>query len=73
MPQSPNNYNPFKNPDLAEKRRNTVLYLMNLHGKITDAEMATAQAIPIEDSLLPEDQRVANHTIRNTMHFLISY
>jgi len=60
MPQSPNNYNPFKNPDLAEKRRNTVLHLMNLHGKITDAEMETAQAVPIEDSLLPEDQRVAN-------------
>ncbi len=60
MPQSPNNYNPFKNPDLAEKRRNTVLHLMNLHGKITDVEMRTAQAVPIGDSLLPEEQRVAN-------------
>ena len=60
MPQSPNNYNPFKNPELAQKRRNTVLHLMNLHGKITDAEMRTAQAVPIGDSLLPEEQRVAN-------------
>lgn len=59
MPQSPNNYNPFKNPELAEKRRNIVLHLMNLHGKITDAEMEAAQAVPIEDSLLPEDKRVA--------------
>ncbi|TQR19742.1 PBP1A family penicillin-binding protein [Psychrobacillus vulpis] len=59
MPQSPNNYNPFKNPDLAEKRRNIVLHLMNLHGKITEEEMKAAQAIPIEDTLLPEDQRVA--------------
>ncbi|MEK4485452.1 PBP1A family penicillin-binding protein [Psychrobacillus sp. FSL H8-0484] len=59
MPQSPNNYNPFKNPDLAEKRKDIVLHLMNLHGKITDEEMKAAQAIPVEDSLLPEDQRVA--------------
>ncbi|MFJ8067182.1 PBP1A family penicillin-binding protein [Psychrobacillus sp. NPDC096426] len=59
MPQSPNNYNPFKNPELAEKRRNIVLHLMNLHGKISESEMKTAQAVPIEDSLLPEDQRVA--------------
>ncbi len=58
MPQSPNNYNPFKNPEKAEKRRNIVLHLMNLHGKITDEQMKTAQAVPIEDSLLPEDQRV---------------
>ena len=57
--QRPNAYNPFKNPDLAEKRRNTVLHLMNLHGKITDEEMKDAQAIPIADTLLPEEERVA--------------
>ena len=45
-------YNPFKNPELAEKRRNIVLHLMNLHGKITDEEMKAAQAVPIADSLL---------------------
>ncbi|WP_391209037.1 PBP1A family penicillin-binding protein [Psychrobacillus sp. L4] len=61
MPQSPNNYNPFKNPELAQKRRNIVLHLMNLHGKITDAEMKKAQAVPIENSLLPEDQRIAKN------------
>ncbi|WP_391121830.1 PBP1A family penicillin-binding protein [Psychrobacillus sp. L3] len=59
MPQSPNPYNPFKHPENAEKRRNIVLHLMNLHGKITEAEMKKAQAVPIESSLLPEDQRVA--------------
>ncbi|MFF2752724.1 PBP1A family penicillin-binding protein [Psychrobacillus sp. NPDC058041] len=59
MPQSPNNYNPFKNPELAQKRRNVVLHLMNLHGKISDAEMKKAQAVPVESSLLPEDQRIA--------------
>ena len=60
MSQRPNAFNPFKDPELTEKRRNVVLHLMNLHGKITEEEMKTAQAVPIEDTLLPEDQRVAN-------------
>ena len=37
MPQSPNNYNPFDHPDLAEKRRNIVLTLMEQHGFISKA------------------------------------
>jgi len=60
MSQRPNAFNPFKNPDLTEDRRNVVLHLMNLHGKITEEEMKTAQAVPIAETLLPEDQRVAN-------------
>ncbi|WP_246096948.1 transglycosylase domain-containing protein, partial [Psychrobacillus soli] len=62
--QRPNAYNPFKNPDLAEKRRNTVLHLMNLHDKITDEEMKAAQAVPIEDTLLPEEERVAKQNTK---------
>ncbi|PSL41945.1 penicillin-binding protein 1A [Planomicrobium soli] len=57
MPQSPNGYNPFKNPDRAETRRNVVLSLMEQHGKITTAQKEEAQAIPIEDSLLKEEDR----------------
>ncbi|WP_282155640.1 PBP1A family penicillin-binding protein [Cytobacillus gottheilii] len=57
MPQSPENYNPFKHPDRAEQRRNIVLSLMNQHGFITEEEMKAAQEIPVESSLVPEDQR----------------
>ncbi|MBP3040018.1 PBP1A family penicillin-binding protein [Bacillaceae bacterium Marseille-Q3522] len=57
MPQSPNNYNPFKNPDNAEKRRNIVLSLMNQHGYISKAQMEEAKKVPVTDLLLPEDQR----------------
>ncbi|TWT01146.1 penicillin-binding protein 1A, partial [Planomicrobium sp. CPCC 101079] len=57
MPQSPNGYNPFKNPERAETRRNVVLSLMEQHGKITTAEKEEAQAVPIEDSLLKEEDR----------------
>jgi penicillin-binding protein 1A len=57
IPQSPNNYNPFTNPDKAEKRRNIVLTLMHQHGFISEAEMKEAKAIPVTSSLIPEEER----------------
>lgn len=60
IPQSPNNFNPVKNPELAEKRRNTVLHLMEMHGKITAEEEEAAKAIPVTETLIPEDQRQAS-------------
>ncbi|WP_042475190.1 PBP1A family penicillin-binding protein [Bacillus ndiopicus] len=57
MPQSPNNYNPFKNPELAEKRRNTVLGLMVQHKKITQAQADEAKKLTVADRVLPEDER----------------
>ena len=52
LPQSPNNYNPLKHPESAEKRRNIVLSLMEQHGKITEKEKKDAQAIPIKEGLV---------------------
>lgn len=49
--QAPDAYDPYNNPELAEKRRNTVLYLMNRHGYITDEEYKIAKAITVEDLL----------------------
>lgn len=46
---SPNSLDPLKNPEKAEKRRNTVLYLMQLHGYITEEERKIAEAIKVED------------------------
>jgi len=46
--QRPSGYNPFKAPELAEKRRNTVLALMAKHGYISEQEKEEAQAIPVE-------------------------
>lgn len=60
MPQSPNNYNPFNNPEKAEKRRNVVLSLMQQHGYITEAEMKEAQGIPVTASLVSEAKRDQN-------------
>lgn len=57
MPQSPNNYNPIKNPESAEKRRNIVLGLMVQHGKITKAEADEAKLADVTAGLLPEEER----------------
>jgi len=45
--QSPTYYNPYNYPERAEKRRKTVLYLMQRHGYITEEEKQIAQANPI--------------------------
>lgn len=62
MPQAPNGYNPFKNPERAEKRRNVVLRLMYNNKKITKAEMEKAQKVDIKNGLLPESKRQAAAT-----------
>lgn len=43
LPQVPNTYNIYDHPEAAEKRKDTVLYLMNRHGRITKAQMEKAQ------------------------------
>ncbi|MBF0714229.1 penicillin-binding protein [Gemella sp. GH3] len=57
MPQQPNGYNPYDHPENAKKRRDTVLYLMQYHGKITEAEAAEAQATDIMTGIV---NRTAN-------------
>ncbi|MGE7621521.1 PBP1A family penicillin-binding protein [Viridibacillus sp. NPDC096237] len=57
MSQLPNAYNPFKYPENAEKRRNTVLALMYKHKKITKEQMDKAKSVKVEVGLLPENKR----------------
>ncbi len=57
MVQRPNAYNPLKNPDLAEKRRNIVLGLMLQHGKISKAEMEEAKAVDVTAGLADDATR----------------
>ena len=45
--QSPTYYNPYNYPERAEERRQTVLYLMQRHGYITEEERKIAEAEPI--------------------------
>lgn len=57
LPQSPANYDPFKHPDKAQKRRDIVLSLMNQHGYITKEEMTAAQSVDVTAALVPEKDR----------------
>ena len=57
MFKSPNYYRPTTNPDNAEERRNTVLYLMEKHGYINKDEYEMAKSIPVS-SLTSESSNV---------------
>ncbi|MBQ8343501.1 MAG: transglycosylase domain-containing protein [Clostridia bacterium] len=45
--KSPNNYSPFKNPDRCQKRKESVLALMQANGKITENQRQTALGEPL--------------------------
>lgn len=59
MFKSPNYYRPDVNPENAEARRKTVLYLMQRHGYITKEEQALANAVPVS-SLISQTEVQAN-------------
>ena len=52
--QSPTSYNPFKNPEAAEKRRQVVLKLMERHGYIDSEERKIASSMSVEKLLSKE-------------------
>jgi len=57
--QAPTYYNPYNNPERAEKRRETVLNLMVRHHYITKEERELAMAVPVE-SLLNQNHANTN-------------
>lgn len=58
--QNPTYYNPYKNPERAEKRRNTVLNLMVRHGYITKEEAEDAKKISVQSTLVKRDTTKVN-------------
>lgn len=56
MFKAPNTYRPDTNPENAEERRSTVLYLMKRHGYITEEEKQIAESIPVESLVNPTSQ-----------------
>ena len=55
MPQAPNSYDPYKHPEAAKDRRDTVLYTMLNNKKISQEEYDKAIKEPIDQGLLPLD------------------
>lgn len=66
LPQVPNQYNIYDNPEAAEKRKDTVLYLMERHGRITKKEMKEAQDTPIDKNLVKRTVEERNDAMTDT-------
>ncbi|MBO3077108.1 penicillin-binding protein [Mammaliicoccus vitulinus] len=66
LPQVPNQYNIYDNPEGAEKRKNTVLYLMERHGRISKKEMKEAQDTPIDKNLVQRTVEERNDAMTDT-------
>ena len=54
MVNNPSLYNPYKYPEYANERKNTVLSLMYRHGYISEQEMKDAQNISVESLIVPQ-------------------
>lgn len=52
LPQVPNTYNIYDHPEAAESRKDTVLYLMEYHNRISKKEKEEPQDTSIEDNLV---------------------
>lgn len=63
MPQAPNDYDPYINPEQAKKRRDIVLLTMLDNKKISKAEYEQAVATPIEEGLQSLQQSSANRKV----------
>src|SRR5699024_5959567 len=61
LPQRPNAYNPFQNPELMEKRVDTVLNLMVRHNKISQKEADEAREQNVEDVLTDKKPETIPH------------
>ncbi|MFA9556191.1 transglycosylase domain-containing protein [Evansella sp. AB-rgal1] len=57
IPQRPNYFNAYTNPEAAENRRNTVISLMERYEKITPEQAEAARSVPIEDQLHPGERQ----------------
>ncbi|WP_239710251.1 MULTISPECIES: transglycosylase domain-containing protein [unclassified Mammaliicoccus] len=66
LPQVPNQYNIYDNPEGAEKRKDTVLYLMERHGRISKEEMKEAQDTPIDKNLVQRTVEERNEAMTET-------
>ncbi len=65
--QAPTTYDPFKYPDAAQERRQTVLSLMLRHGYITEEEYEIANAIPVASLLNPQNTEQKYWSYLNTV------
>ena len=73
LPQVPNNYNIYDHPKEAESRKDTVLYLMHMHHRISDKEYAKAKKIDLKANLVQRTDKERQNTTEEKDPELASY
>ncbi|MCM3065679.1 PBP1A family penicillin-binding protein [Priestia flexa] len=63
LPKAPSTYNPYKNPENATKRRNTVLNLMAKNGFITQAEADKAKQVDVQANLVEQNEKTSKYDV----------
>lgn len=63
--QSPGGYDPYIYPKKAEKRRQTVLYLMEKHGYITSEQRKEASKITVDKLLVSTEREGEDYTYQS--------
>lgn len=73
LPQVPNNYNIYDHPEAANNRKDTVLYLMHLHHRISDKQYADAKKIDLSANLVKRSQEERQNAGSDEDHRYDSY
>ena len=73
LPQVPNNYNIYDHPKEAESRKDTVLYLMHMHKRISDKEYEKAKKIDLKANLVQRTDKERQNTTEEKDPELASY
>lgn len=73
MPQAPNTYDPYKHPDDAKERRDTVLYTMLNNKKISQSDYDEAVKEPIDQGLLPletdnQERKIVDNYVKEVIN-----
>ena len=69
--QAPSAYDPYRHPEETEKRRNTVLYLMKMHGYITQEEYDIVKAIPVTDIVMKSNPMIESNEYQSYIDIVI--
>ena len=69
--QAPSSYDPYRYPENTEERRDTVLYLMRMHGYITEEEEKMASSIPVESLLRPSNPEFGGNPYQSFIDIVI--
>ena len=69
--QAPSAYDPYRHPEETEKRRNTVLYLMKMHGYINQEEYDAVKAMPIRNIVMKTNPMVEDNEYQSYIDIVI--